>query len=106
MGQEQRLVADAVNSLSDSITDAVALIGFCITGKPHDATHDFGHAKFETLSTLVIGIFLIAAAGFILWNSIDKIISVAGGVPIEKISVIALIPAALQWESKTIVRIY
>ncbi|SDY01793.1 cation diffusion facilitator family transporter [Acetomicrobium thermoterrenum DSM 13490] len=105
-GKSSALVADAVNSLSDSITDAVALIGFCITGKPHDATHDFGHAKFETLSTLVIGIFLIAAAGFILWNSIGKIISVAGGVSIEKISVITLIPAAFTMGVKELLYVY
>lgn len=100
------LVADAINSLSDSITDGVALFSFYVTGKPKDATHDFGHAKFETLSTLVIGIFLMVAAGFILWRSAGKIVSAMKGVPIEGISVIALIPAAFTMIVKELLYVY
>ena len=47
------LVADGVNSLSDSITDAVALLSFFAAGRPRDDSHDFGHAKFETLATFL-----------------------------------------------------
>ncbi len=105
-GKSSALVADAINSLSDSITDGVALFSFYVTGKPKDATHDFGHAKFETLSTLIIGIFLLVAAGFILWSSIGKIVSVVKGIPIERISIIALIPAAFTMAVKESLYIY
>ncbi|HOM96876.1 MAG TPA: cation diffusion facilitator family transporter [Acetomicrobium sp.] len=100
------LVADGVNSLSDSITDAVALLSFFAAGRPRDDSHDFGHAKFETLATLIIGIFLIVAATFILWKSGRKITSVIMGYPLESIRAVALVPAAFTVIIKELLYVY
>jgi len=56
------MIADAVHSLSDLLTDAVVLIFVRISGKPQDEGHDYGHGKFEALATLFIGVALSAAA--------------------------------------------
>jgi len=100
------LVADGVNSLSDSITDAVALFSFFVAGRPSDDSHDFGHAKFETLATLIIGISLIVAAIFVLWKSGSKIMSVVMGYSLESIRAVALVPAAFTVVIKELLYVY
>lgn len=55
LGRSSAMVADAVHSLSDFVTDIIVLVFVRISGKPHDKTHDYGHGKFETLATLIIG---------------------------------------------------
>jgi cation diffusion facilitator family transporter len=61
-GRSQALVADAVHSLSDLVTDAVVLIGLRVGGKAADEGHPFGHGRFETLSSAVIGLALLGVA--------------------------------------------
>lgn len=59
----QALIADAVHSLSDMITDLAILIGVRYWSAPPDAGHPYGHGRIETIITVVIGVML-AAAGF------------------------------------------
>ena len=54
------MVADAVHSLSDAVTDAVVLLFVHISEKPQDKTHDYGHGKYETLAGVVVGFVLFA----------------------------------------------
>ena len=56
------MVADAVHSLSDFMTDIIVLLFVGISAKPQDTSHDYGHGKFETLATLFISLALVAAA--------------------------------------------
>lgn len=64
VGHSAAMTADAVHSLSDLLTDAVVLVFVRISGKPEDCGHDYGHGKYETLATTLIGIALtIVAAG-------------------------------------------
>ena len=62
VGHSGAMLADAVHSLSDFITDIVVLAMVGISAKPVDASHDYGHGKFETVATLFIGLALVAAA--------------------------------------------
>ena len=48
------VLADSVNSLSDSITGIVNYFGFYLSGKPADRDHPFGHARYEYISSLII----------------------------------------------------
>ncbi|MBN1150392.1 cation transporter [candidate division WOR-3 bacterium] len=66
IGHSGAMVADAVHSLSDFATDLVILISFRIVKKPRDKTHDYGHGKFETLATAIIGVTLFWVAAGIL----------------------------------------
>ncbi len=61
-GQSQALIADAVHSLSDLITDAVVLFGLKAGRKAPDEGHQFGHARIETLASAVVGLALILTA--------------------------------------------
>lgn len=67
-GRSSAMVADAVHSLSDFITDIVVLVFVGISARPQDESHDFGHGKFETIATLFIGLALAAAAVGIVVN--------------------------------------
>ena len=62
VGHSAAMTADAVHSLSDLLTDAVVLLFVRISGKPEDRSHDYGHGKYETLATAVIGIALVVVA--------------------------------------------
>jgi cation diffusion facilitator family transporter len=62
VGHSAAMTADAVHSLSDLLTDAVVLLFVHISGKPEDCDHDYGHGKYETLATTLIGIALAAVA--------------------------------------------
>jgi cation diffusion facilitator family transporter len=61
-GRSQALIADAVHSVSDLITDAVVLFGLRIGRKAPDEQHPFGHARIETLASAIVGLALIATA--------------------------------------------
>ena len=62
------MIADAVHSLADFITDVVVIVFVKISSKPQDKSHDYGHGKFETLATLIIGIVLLFIGLMILYN--------------------------------------
>ena len=62
LGRSSAMIADAVHSLSDFLTDIIVLVFVGISARPQDRSHDYGHGKFETLATLFIGLALIGAA--------------------------------------------
>ena len=62
VGHSAAMTADAVHSLSDLLTDAVVLLFVHFSGKPEDRSHDYGHGKFETLATTLIGLALATVA--------------------------------------------
>jgi cation diffusion facilitator family transporter len=65
LGQSQALIADAAHSISDLFTDAVVLVGLKAGRKAADHDHPFGHARFETLSSGIVGIVLMGAAFYL-----------------------------------------
>ena len=62
LGRSSAMIADAVHSLSDFLTDIIVLLFVRVSAKPQDQSHDYGHGKFETLATLFIGLALVGAA--------------------------------------------
>lgn len=89
-GRSAAMVADAVHSLSDLISDAVVLIMVKVAGKEKDKSHDFGHGKFETLATLAVSLLLLVVGVSLMSKGIEKIRFVADGGIIEKPGMIAL----------------
>lgn len=59
VGHSAAMLADAVHSLSDFITDIIVIVFVRISAKPEDEGHDYGHGKYETLATAIIGIFSV-----------------------------------------------
>lgn len=71
-GNSAAMVSDAVHSLSDFVTDIVVLIFVRVSGRPQDENHDYGHGKYETLATLLIGLALASAAVGIVVSGTGK----------------------------------
>lgn len=63
------LVADGVHSLSDLATDPVVIGGVRLANRPADRSHAYGHGKFETVAGLVVALALLAAGGWLIWES-------------------------------------
>lgn len=100
MGRSSALVADAVHSLSDFVTDAIVLIFVRIAGKPRDRNHEYGHGKYETLATVVIGLILIAAGIGLMINGIEHIVRSINGEVLPRPEWIALVIAVVSIASK------
>ncbi|HOO24625.1 MAG TPA: cation diffusion facilitator family transporter [Paludibacteraceae bacterium] len=94
-GRSGAMIADAVHSISDFATDVVVLAFVKVSAKPKDEGHDYGHGKYETLATVIIGLALFAVGVGILINSIELIRQVVDGVVIERPGLIALVAAAV-----------
>ena len=73
LGHSAAMIADSIHSLSDFATDIVVLLFVHISHKPKDKSHDYGHGKFETLATTLIGVALFAVAVGIFIDGAKKI---------------------------------
>ena len=95
LGHSAAMVADAVHSLSDFVTDVVVIAFVHISGKPQDKSHDYGHGKYETLAMTIIGMALLLVAFGIVYSGATKIVAWAGGEPLEAPGMLALWAALL-----------
>ena len=93
VGQSAAMIADAMHSLSDFVTDIIVIVFVKISNKPQDKDHDFGHGKYETLATAIIGIILFFVGIGILWNGACSIWGVLHGEKLEEPGKIALYAA-------------
>ncbi|NPV51122.1 MAG: cation transporter [Candidatus Methanofastidiosum sp.] len=106
VGQSSAMIADAVHSSSDMISDIVVLFGFRYVKKPVDSTHNYGHGKVETLATAIVGLMLIVVAFFITLSGFEKLISSLKGNILPRPELIALYAAFISIISKEILYRY
>ena len=106
LGHSSALVADAVHSLSDFLTDIIVIVFVKISGKPEDEDHRYGHGKYETLGTAIIGLALFAVGITLLVSGATKVISVINGAVLPAPGIIALIAAAISIIAKEILYRY
>lgn len=102
-GHSAAMIADGIHSLSDLATDIVVLVFVRISGKPEDKKHDFGHGKYETLGTLIIGAALFLVGMGILWEGCGSIYRYLSGEPLDSPGYIALWAALVSIVSKELV---
>ena len=73
IGQSQALLADGIHSLSDLASDAMVLLAVKHAGEDADEDHPYGHARYETLATVALGVLLITVAGGIAYDAILRL---------------------------------
>jgi len=95
VGNSMAMIADAVHSLSDLVTDGITLWSSRLTHKPPDADHPFGHGKFEAIGSMTIAATLVATAGGIGWSAIGTIQSISAGEILPIPTGIALVAAVV-----------
>ena len=95
LGNSSAMIADAVHSMSDFVTDILVLVFVSISAKPQDRSHDYGHGKFETIASFLIGLGLVAAATGIVVSGMLNLFDWWRGAQLEAPGWIALWAALL-----------
>jgi cation diffusion facilitator family transporter len=75
VGQSQALIADGIHSLSDLLSDVLVLIAGKHAVQGPDPDHPYGHGRYETVATLVLGFLLIAVALGLSWDAAHRLFS-------------------------------
>lgn len=106
MGHSAAMLADAVHSLSDFVTDIIVLVFVRISSKPQDEDHDYGHGKYETLATAIIGLLLLLVGVGIFWNGVLSIYHFLEGGFLSEPGMLALVAALVSIVFKEILYRY
>ena len=85
--KSQGLIADGVHSLSDLIADFVVLFANRHSQKDADADHPYGHQRFETAASMVLGVLLLVVGVGMVWTAFRKLESPE---TVEKVHLVAL----------------
>ena len=93
LGHSAAMIADAIHSLTDFATDVVVLVFVKLGNKPMDKDHDYGHGKYETLATAIIGISLFVVGVMICYSGVTKTYRAICGETLQQPGVVALIAA-------------
>jgi len=94
LSRSQALVADGIHSLSDLVSDFVVLLASHHSQKDADEAHPYGHQRFETAASLVLGVILLAVGVGMLWSAFLKL-EAPGNVPQVHIAALWAAGAAL-----------
>lgn len=100
LGRSAAMIADAVHSLSDLVTDVIVIVFVRISSRPEDKDHDYGHGKYETLATFLIGAALLIVGIGICWSGVEKIIRFFHGDSLDSPGWIAFVAALVSVVSK------
>jgi cation diffusion facilitator family transporter len=104
-GHSYALVADAAESLLDTLASLLVWAGFRVAAKPPDADHPYGHGKASALAGLfVAGAVLLAAAG-IGWQSVREIITPHHGPHWLTLPLLAIVVALKEFFSRRMLRL-
>jgi cation diffusion facilitator family transporter len=74
MGQSASLIADGIHSLSDLISDLFVIIAIKMGSREADHEHPYGHRRFETMATVLLGMGLVVVAGGIAWDAVERLL--------------------------------
>lgn len=96
LGNSSAMIADAIHSFSDFVTDVIVLAFVNISSKPRDLDHDYGHGKYETLATCIVGLFLLFVAFGLFWSGVSTIYRhFFEGQELESPGMVALVAAVV-----------
>ncbi len=98
MAGSQALVADALHSLSDLVSDFVVLFAGHHSRKGADTDHPYGHQRFETAASLAIGALLLTVGVGMLWAAVGKIQHPSGVRPVHTVALWAALGALVAKE--------
>ena len=87
----QALLADAVHSLSDLVTDIALVLGVRFWTPPADEGHPYGHGKIEAVVTAFIGLSVAGVALEIGWKGAWALVRGETAVPGLMAFVVALV---------------
>jgi len=71
----QALIADGIHTLSDLASDVVVLVAAKMASKDADDDHPYGHGRFETVATVILGLALAGVAAGIGMSAIGRLMN-------------------------------
>jgi len=99
LAHSQALIADGVHSLSDLIADFVVLLANKQSRKEADADHQYGHQRYETAASLVLGALLISVGAGMLWSAVNKLANPGSIAQVKPIALWVALTALLAKEA-------
>lgn len=84
--KSQALIADGIHSLSDLVSDFVVLWANHHAQKDADENHPYGHHRFETAASLVLGLLLLAVGLGMVGSAVQKLESPATVAPVHSLA--------------------
>lgn len=99
-GKSTAMLADAIHSLSDFVTDLIVIVFIGISGKEKDHDHKYGHGKYETFATLLISIALLLVGGGIMYSGVFTSIRAIKGEILPRPEMLAFYAAIISIVSK------
>ncbi len=73
IGHSSALVADGIHSLADLVCDALVWIAAHFSHQAADHNHPYGHRRFETIATFILGVILVGVGLGIAFDAIVHI---------------------------------
>lgn len=109
-GHSSAILADAVHSLSDLLTDLIVLLSVKFSGKPKDKRHDYGYGKAATVSAAIVGVVLFIISLVVFYYGMRNMIMAFQGTLLERPSYFALIVAIVsiilkEWAYRFTIRV-
>ncbi|WP_165056238.1 MULTISPECIES: cation diffusion facilitator family transporter [unclassified Adlercreutzia] len=83
--------ADGIHSVFDSLGNIIGLVGIAVAGRPADAGHPYGHAKFETYGSMAIGVLLVLAAFEVGTGAVGKLMSQSYTAEVTPVSFVVMV---------------
>jgi len=91
------VISSAIDSLLDILMSGVNYLAIRQAEQPADASHPFGHGKFETMATLVQALLIVVSGGWIIFESIRRLLGGAELVRLGEGIVVLLVSASVSW---------
>ena len=73
LARSQALLVDGIHSLSDLLSDLFVYLTLRLAGREADESHPYGHARFETAATILVGLLLVGVAAGLLVDLADRL---------------------------------
>ncbi len=83
--------ADGIHSFFDGFGNVVGIIALAMASRPADQSHPYGHAKFETYGSLIIGVLLLAAAFEVGSSAVQKLVTGAFTAEVSALSFVVMV---------------
>ncbi|MDE5870305.1 MAG: cation diffusion facilitator family transporter [Muribaculaceae bacterium] len=99
-GDSDALVADGYHSISDFVTDLIVIVFAGKAYKKADKDHPYGHGKYETFASFVIGLILFLVALFLLYEGVQRVIEACRGLVLPRPDVWTIIVAIVSIGAK------
>ncbi|MDD5275621.1 MAG: cation diffusion facilitator family transporter [Methylovulum sp.] len=89
LGQSAALIADGIHSLSDLLSDLLVIIAVRLGSRAADRDHPYGHRRFETIATVILGGSLIGISAAIIWHVLERV-NTPGSLPVPDPNTLAI----------------